>query len=138
MNVIDLEQARERLAAAQFLGLVTEATGTVLPDIGAIEGLLRSGRALSEKEVHGLAGYLGRVLHTGLFGRHARTWAASLLAKLGEVAGPAISPDDGVLVEEARAAMAGFDAVAFGTISPEAMRAFVLEGELALPHPPPS
>lgn len=128
--IIDFEQARERLAAAQFLGLVSEATSAVLPDFAACEAALRGGSALSQKDVHSMAGYLERVLHTGLLGRHARTWAAALLLKLREVAGPALSEDEHRLVEQARAALGAFDAVAYGTISPEVMRAFVHQGEV--------
>ncbi len=134
-KVVDIEEARRRLEAARVGGMVTELTSTLLPELGAVEPLLLSGRSLSGNEAHDLAAYLAQVMRTGLCGMHARTWAASLLTKLGGIAGPAISGDDGLLVEEARAALAGFDAVAYGTVSPRAMRAFVIDSEVGLPHP---
>ncbi len=134
-EIIDFEQARDKAVAKVVRGLVAEDIRDAVAWLEAIEAELRSGRAVTEKEAHDWVEVLAEVMGAGLYGAQIRAWATSLLRRLGEVAAGAMSAEDGQRVEGARAALLAFDAVAFGTISPAAIRAHVLEGELARPRP---
>jgi hypothetical protein len=128
--IINLQEALERQLRARAAALVTEATGNILPELGRVDALIYSDHSLSEHEVRMLVQYLTNLVHTGMFGTHARTWAASLLVKLRDTRGTNLSSDDRRAADEAAAALAAFDAVAYGTATPEEMRAFVFEKEV--------
>lgn len=124
--VVDLAQALERREQARVAGLITQSVDDVLTDLGAIDGAIRTAAPLRDEDIRKVVRFLGNVMCTGLFGIRARTWAASLLLHL-RTRGSAISPEDQPTVDEAAAALAAFDAVAYGTATPSEMRRFILE-----------
>lgn len=130
--IISLEEAIEKRQKAGVAALAAEATGDILPELGRVNALVYSDRSLSHDEVRKLVRYLCQIVHAGMFGWHARTWAASLIVKLRDTRGATISLDDRPAVDEAASALAAFDAVAYGTATSEEMRAFILEKERRL------
>jgi hypothetical protein len=127
--IISFQEALEKQQRARAAALVAEATGNILPELGRVDALIYSGCSLSEHEVRKLVRYLADLVHAGMFGWHARAWAASLLVKLRDTQGWNLSADEKRAVDEAASALAAFDAVAYGTATPEEMRAFVLQKE---------
>jgi hypothetical protein len=115
-NLIDLMEVRRSRQLTELRAWLDKSLPETLNLLSEVEMLLGHERAFSEKEARVVADFLIKAMRFALHGRQVRTWAASLLEKLGRVAAGVLSTEHRRAVELAATALKAFDAVVCGEV----------------------